>query len=175
MSQAWFPSKSDFIKIESTQRRATSWILNFPESTYHQRLLVLNLLPMSLYIQINDLMTLSKINSSSFDFDWFALVTNTNIADHGCSMRISQLFKLPRNRLVKTNRNFWHRTPRLANALLSWVKFMQNKGLKSRLLNFIWSYSKNNYNIDDPCSWRMACSISNCIERDPRLYFLHRV
>ena len=60
-SQAWFPSKSDFIKIGSIQRRATSWILNFPESTYHQRLLVLNLLHMSFYMQLNDLLTLSKI------------------------------------------------------------------------------------------------------------------
>ena len=54
-SQAWFPNELELKEFEKLQKIATKWILSKKQS-YKQRLVILNLLSFSLYIEVHDLL-----------------------------------------------------------------------------------------------------------------------
>ena len=60
-STAWSPSKGDLRLIERVQRRATYWMLNYCDDNYCDRLKKLNLLPLSLNIQVYDILAFLKL------------------------------------------------------------------------------------------------------------------
>ena len=66
-SQAWFANKTELKEIERVQKKATSWILSNWDLSYKKRLEKLNLLPLSLYLELHYLLllidfTLEKYN-----------------------------------------------------------------------------------------------------------------
>ena len=54
-TQAWFANKTETKEIERVEKKATSLILNNWELNYKKRLGKLNLLPLSIYIELDDL------------------------------------------------------------------------------------------------------------------------
>ena len=67
-SCCWHASVRSMRNLEAVQKRVTRWILPYCEN-YQERLLLLNLLPVSLYLQLTDLLMLSKLIAGCFDFD----------------------------------------------------------------------------------------------------------
>ena len=80
-SPVWFANMSNQKSLESVQRRVTQWILSYQTESYFERMKTLNILPITLRLQICDLLTFSKIVSNHYDFDWFAHV-NSNDSQH---------------------------------------------------------------------------------------------
>ena len=67
-SQAWFPNKLQMKEIEKLLKIATKWILSEKQS-YKQRLVTLNLLPLSLYIEMHDLLYLIALKQGKYDVE----------------------------------------------------------------------------------------------------------
>ena len=66
-SQAWLPNRQQMEKIEKLQKRATSWILSGRNCTYKEKLKALKLLPLSLYVEMQDLLLLLSLLDNKFD------------------------------------------------------------------------------------------------------------
>ena len=68
-SQVWYASKSGLNRIEMLQKRASRWILP-TEENYATRLSLLKFLPVSLYLELHDVMLFSNILKDRFDIEW---------------------------------------------------------------------------------------------------------
>ena len=64
-TQAWFAKKTETKENERVQKKAIIWILNNWELNYKKRLGKLNLLPLSLYIELHDLLLLISFLSGN--------------------------------------------------------------------------------------------------------------
>ena len=74
-SQCWYATTTSLRKLEALQRRVVKWI-TFDD---HRRgLISTNLLHLSLYLQLLDLMMLSKIINGGCDITYSRFVTVTN-------------------------------------------------------------------------------------------------
>ena len=158
---SWSPSKADMKSLEQVQHRATDWILGYPELNYKQPLYALNILPLSIYFQISDLLMLSKLLSRKYNVSLNNHLT-PYIQNYTTRNSEKPIFKLPDLKLETGCGNFWYRTPRLFNKLQSYVNVLDDVGLKKRLVAFFWSWFDTNFDIDKPCTWIFACGCVNC-------------
>ena len=71
--RAGLPTPRILRALEGIQRRVTKWIAG--TDTYVIRLRTLNLLPLSLFLQLTDLLMLSRIVSGFTDIAWQEHVT----------------------------------------------------------------------------------------------------
>ena len=83
--QVWRPNLfKDIVKLERLQHRATTFILNSHLSGYRSQLIYLNLLPISLWLELQDIMFLVKSlkepsdNFNTLDYVTFAHTHNCN-------------------------------------------------------------------------------------------------
>ena len=159
----WNLSKADMKSLEQVQRRASDWILGYPELNYKQRLYALNILPLSMYFQISDLLMLSKLLSKKYNVSLNNHLT-PYIQKYSTRNSEKQIFELPDLKLETGRGNFWYRTPRLFNKL---VNLLDDVGLKKRLVAFFWSWFEANFDTDKPCTWIFACDCANCRETHP--------
>ena len=69
--RSWAPqgSSSDLLRLESVQRRATKVILQDYESSYSDRLKKLNLIPISYWLEIKDIVFYYKCKAGLYDLD----------------------------------------------------------------------------------------------------------
>ena len=67
-SPCWFASRGDMRKIEKLQRRVTERVLPW-RSDYRERLIFLNLLPIPMYFQVLEVLTLVKICNGGYNID----------------------------------------------------------------------------------------------------------
>ena len=109
-SAAWDASKGDMVIIERVQRRCTKWILGYQDVFYADRFTRLNILPVSLHLQIADVLLLSSIMSGKYDFNWHEFVKVHIHRIIRSSDRL--LFELPSIRLEVQRNHFWYRVPR---------------------------------------------------------------
>ena len=68
-SPIWKANKCELKIIEDVQRKATRWILSCNNINYKDRLIRLNLLPLSLYHEMHILL-LHKIINDQYNFHW---------------------------------------------------------------------------------------------------------
>ena len=167
-SPAWCPSKTDMRNIESVQRRATNWIIDFNDLSYKERLTALNLLRISLYLQVIDLLFFSRLINGDYMINLDHYLSSTPASLYATRSSTTLRYSLRKKRLDISRTKFWHRVPRLCNLLPDYVNFHQYIGLKSRLLKFLWSYFNNNFDIQNTCSWRFACNCNLCRNVIPR-------
>ena len=112
----WFPSTvSDTMAIESIQRAATRYILNYPEIKYDQRCTMLNLHSLSYRREITDLLYVFKCVKGYYDVAWhnnIEVISNSSgNAGRVLRMKIvrSECFKISFfNRIVP----MWNALPR---------------------------------------------------------------
>ena len=156
-SQVWYLTKTDMKLLESVQRRCRRWIAG-SSMGYKERLIKLNLLPITLYIQMHDLLLLSNILNGKFDYDCSKFITHANQLSTRGSERVC--FKFPQQ--MGSEANFWYRTPKLVNMLPESLQFFETRGLKQRLSNFFYNYFIAFYEEERPCTWIVACKCSNC-------------
>ena len=153
-SSVWYANIGNSKALESIQRKATKWILFDNDLSYYQRLISVSMLPISLYMEVNDVLLLFKIINGKYDFKWDDYVTFLT-GRH-------KLFDVKHVNYEKSRHNFRYRTCRLANILHTSVNVLDFNGLKKRLLKYYWNFFMNNYNELNSCSWRILCLCAIC-------------
>ena len=116
-SSVWSPSTvSDTKVIESIQRAATRYILNYPEIKYDQRCTMLHLHPLSYRREITDLLYVYKCIKGCYDVSWHNIIEVLS----NSSLRSGNAGFVPRMKIVRTEcfkRSFFNRIVPLWNDL----------------------------------------------------------
>ena len=111
-SEVWHPLSEDLAKLETFQSRATKW---FSMGTYKERLIKSNLLPISLQLQLRDLLLFNKLLNQCYDMDVWRFVS-LHYRPVYSFRNDKPLFVVPKTR-KKTDNFFLCRVVRLANYL----------------------------------------------------------
>ena len=108
--------------------------------SYRSQLKILNILPLPMFLQLNDMLLLSKITNEEMRTS-ISLPERPEIRG-----RRSKIFKLWKTRREKGRSEFVFRNCRLVNRLDDYIDFMNPQGLKNRLLKLMWKLMKNTRN-----------------------------
>ena len=144
-SPLWRPQFiKDIIVFEQIQRRATKYILNDYTSPYKERLISLNLLPIMMQFELNDIMFF--INCLKHPTKAFNVYEYVSLSSHTTSS--STTLKLT-HAITRTN------TERHLNMSLSSIK----KALK----HFLWQEFIQKLSSDNPCTFHFVCPCAKCL------------
>ena len=105
-SQVWYPSKLESKALDRVQKTATKWICSSRDD-YRTRLTRLNILPISMYMELHDLQFLLSVINGNCNINC-ATIPNFKSTE----TRQSKEFEVPKHRLRKCDENFWTRAPR---------------------------------------------------------------
>jgi exonuclease III len=175
-SSIWTPSDKETLrKIEKIQRKATNFIVNNPYitkpnyKTYKERLLEINLLPLSYRREISDLTLLCKsmaFNTSLNIWDYISL----NTRESGARTRQvtqAQTFKIPKTKTSQSANFYPVRVARLWNSLpltLRETLRHQNNStiIKQHLIPLYKLELANLFDPESPCTWIHTCNCTRC-------------
>ena len=111
------PSNSGLGNLEKLQRKAVRWITGRNEP-YENQLGLLNILPLPMYMQMNDLFALTKLIQERRD--------DIEIPEiYKVRRRSTELYKLRKVRLEKARIEFVFKKRRLANRIGNEINFME--------------------------------------------------
>ena len=147
-SSCWAGSIKMLRLIEKVQEKALTWVKA-------GNLMQCNILPLTLYMQLLDLLFMSKMLNGYYRIDateYFCL------KDFDRATRLSEkpFFELPKIKKSIYQQEFWLRTCKLVNILPNSIDYSNHQGLKPRLLNHFWSYFMTNYRYNDISTWKLA-------------------
>ena len=117
------PSKSDLGNLEKHQRKAVMWI-TVRNEPYENQLRLLKILPLPMYMQMNDLLTLSKLTKEGRNDIEIPEINKVR-------RRSTELYILRKLRLEKATNEFVFKNCRLANRNDNEKNFMEPRGLKT--------------------------------------------
>ena len=140
-------------ELETIQKRVVKWI--FPGTlAYNEKIAQLQILPLPMYIQINNNLLLSKIGFGRYD-DKHVNVPILTESSRGV------MFQLKRPKCLKAEQNFFYQTCRLVKTLK--IDVRADCGLKQLLLRKFW-LKFGEYNEVDKCTWKIGCdcAANNC-------------
>ena len=146
-------SKYVMSELENIQRRVVNWIKLGNES-YKEKLYSLSILPLPMYVQINNLLLLSNMLSGRYASPMLKIPIYSSFSRHN-------LFQLKRPNRKILEEDFFFQTCRLADSLK--IDLLNQIDLKKTLLNLFWRNFEN-YDERYKCSWRLACdcTLNNC-------------
>ena len=148
------PNRGELQQLERFQKKVVKWILGQKVMPYPNQLRLLNILPLPMFMQLNDILLLSKLTED----DSFLPMLKQN-SEKG---RTKELFKLPKTRTEKARNDFFFRTCRLANRIEKYIEFNTKKGLKNRVLIFMWKFENERFDENNICSWHLCCDCQIC-------------
>ena len=154
----WALSHFHYLKtskiLEKVQRRATKFILQDYVSDYKYRLISLQLLPINMWLDMQDVMFVIKCLKDppdNFNILNYISFTNTNTRS---SMKNKMSYNFKRTTI---GRHFYfNRIIRLWNSLPEFD--LQ----KSVLKNITWNYFITNFDPQITCTFHLQCPCSNC-------------
>ena len=117
------PDRGELQQLERLQKKVVKWILGQKVMPYPNQLRLLNILPLTMFMQLNEILFLSKLTED----DSFLPMLKQN-SEKG---RTNELFKLPKTRTEKARTDFFFRTCRLANRIEKYIEFNTKKGLEN--------------------------------------------
>ena len=161
-TQIWTPQSIDLIrKLERVQRRATKYILDLPficDQTYEDRLMNLNLLPISYWHEFLDMLFFFKVVTGKFRVSPSVipqvLVTRTTRSN---SNRNVTHFISRKCNTVTFQRSFFNRTTRIWNTLANDLQLscnLQINQFKSIMYKYYLDALERNYDPENPRSWK---------------------
>ena len=160
-TEVWSPSHSTLKqKAERVLRRATCWILPIKqgELSYKERLIHLDLLPLTYDRKVKDLVFLYKALYGYIDID----ISFIKSVSHGHSQRSqSSDIKYLETPLCKTatyQSSFFNRLWNLICKLIRPCDFLNIKTFKNSITNLFKDELANVFDPDKPCSWGLARS-----------------
>ena len=98
--------------MECLQKRALKWITGYRNASYFENMVSLRLLPLPMFLQLNDLLLLSKLYHDKEN-----ALPLIETYEHQYVRVKSRLFKIPKLRTEKFRENFYFRTAKVANNL----------------------------------------------------------
>ena len=161
-TEVWSPSHSTLKQnAERVQRRATRWILQIKqgELSYKERLIHLDLLPLTYDREVKDLILLYKALYGYIDID----ISFIKTISHGHSRRSqSSDIKYLETPFCKTaiyQFSFFNCSIKLWNLICKLIRpcdFLTIKTFKSSIINLFKDELANVFDPDKPCSWGLA-------------------
>ena len=163
-SSIWRPNLvKDSSALEHLQRRASKYILNYPtDMDYKMRLLNLKLLPITLFLEVQDILLFVKLiidppdNFSISDYIIF-LDSFTRSSSQG-KIRSALPLKLPKSSL--SNHFYFNRIVRIWNSLPLIDLDSPFSSIKKQIYSIYWDYFITSYSLDNSCSWYRVCLCS---------------
>ena len=138
--------------LENVRKKVLIWVTNC--SDFELNLKKFNILPLSLYLQFQDLLFMAKI----FDGNY-----NCEINDFVCLRETTRELRLaskvefeqgkPKRKICE--QSFFYCTGCLINRLPSDLVIRHMDGLKSRLLCYFWKYFNERYKHHIPETWKL--------------------
>ena len=169
-SQIWAPQTINLIqRTERLQRRATKYILNLPflcDTSYDQRLLLLDLLPLCYWHELLDMVLFYKLTHGLMTIDPYLLPlpTNTNNKRATRSSDPDHLsFTTTRCKTSTYQKSYLNRCARIWNALPKELtgKNTSLAGFKYRIYQYYKLALETVYDVDDPRTWKCICLSCN--------------
>jgi len=161
-SQVWWPCLLKDIKnLERVQRRATSFILQHSSLTYRERLITLELLPLSLWLELHDVLFLVKQMKNPSD--------NFNIFDHvgfvkSCTRSATKHHLIHNFTRTSAARHFYfNRVVRIWNHLPEICLDDSFAVIKHKVTKYFWTYFMTTFNSNDACSYHLCCPCPSCV------------
>ena len=152
-SNCWSISNVKNMKVvENVQKKVLEWVTNC--SDYEWNLRKCNLLPLSLYLQIQDVLFMAKIINGNYncEINDFVCLRDTTRELRSTS-RLEFEHGKPNRKICE--QSFFYRTGSLINRLPSDVFYGQFDGLKSRLLCYFWTYFNERYKHHITETWKL--------------------
>ena len=162
--QVWRPYLvQDSRALERLQRRASKYILNDHQLTYKSRLISMDLLPLTLWMEMQDvflLLGLLKYPPDNFDLSQYICFVQSSTRSSSTGKITASFPCTPR--LNSTRHYYFNRIIKIWNSLPPLDLDSPLSILKSLLRNLYWDYFINHYSTESPCSWYRVCPCSNC-------------
>ena len=157
----WCPSKSSVAELEKFHQRIMI------SHNHQSALITLNVLPLPYYMVLMDCLTLHRLISNEYELNWqnhCKLNQSTSTTNNE-----GTLFHL--HTIIKESQriDFFHRTGKVVNKKDKNVNFMDTRGLKGRLLNCLWKFYNDHYDINDTCTWYPSCGWVSC-KQNPKQF-----
>jgi hypothetical protein len=168
----WFPnSKKQICRIESVQRRATKYVLSDYTINYKERLILCNLLPLSMRRQYLDCIFIYNSLKGLNVFNILNYIKFMGEANHQTRLIETQdelMFKAVRTKheayckfLTRRIIFFWNKIPYNVRSL-ELTENSRNTPFKKEIRLWLWKYFIDNFIVDNVCSWTVACNCNTC-------------
>lgn len=164
-SPVWSPYLNcDIKQVESVQRSMTRYVLGYPnETSYQERCLQLNILPLSYRREVNDLILLFKYIHSIYDV---SLDETLELVSENSGLRSGSRGLLLKSKLATTEhfkRFYFNRVVVMWNNLPRALRDCQNLiGFKKGVEDFYFVKLSLSYDTDKPCTWTTGCQCQVC-------------
>ena len=157
-------SKTNAVKLERIQRDATRYILDYPDFNYKERLLELNLLPLSFRREISDVNFFFKClnNLYSLAITNFVAFTRQGLVNTRANSDPNTLC-VPKCKTVLFSKTYFNRIVNTWNTLpLSLRSSNEFSVFKRNIHRYVKQFMFDNFNPDRVCTWYLTCSCSYC-------------
>ena len=153
--------------LEGVQRRATKFILHYPDQDYKERLEHLDLLPLTLRRDKCDLLFFYRCKEGHYDINInnYVEFSNRHGKDRPTTRSSSDPFRLKIHRCkTEAHMNFYfNRIVQLWNQLPFQTRSAGSFSLfKSGVVEFLNSHFSQNFCTSDACSWSSYCRCAHC-------------
>ena len=142
----WYANVDSLKALESVQKRSLKWVSSDQNSNYKEVLSVEEILPLSLYMQLQDLLTPSK----RMTLIRFMTMLNPYICLRNCLREIRSSsevrFDYRKPRIHQYEQNIFYRAGAPVKRLPTTIDITNPTGLKQRLLDVLWSIFNDKYN-----------------------------
>ncbi len=154
-------------QVESIQRQATKYILNYPaDKSYKERLMELNILPLCYRREMSDLVFYFKSKVHEYRINTNQYCPPAPIHHRLRSATQEQMLQIPRCRTKNFKRTYFNRIVHLWNCLPVELKLCSSTtSFKYNLKLHYRDKLRNIFSVEDTCTWTMACSCDTCFTR----------
>ena len=165
-SQIWRPLHlKDINPIESVQRRATKYILNDYISDYRSRLVKLNLLPLTMLLEFNDIcffiQSLKHISpSNSFNISKYISFSQHHTRSGSFRKLVQPLIRHNRDKQF-----YFNRLPHLWNSLPPLDLSLSYNTIRSKLKDIFWNEFMANFDPENNCTYFYSCQCPSCFSQ----------
>ena len=116
---------------------------------YINELRLLNILPLPMFIQLNNILLLASLDSNERN----EIVLNRRTT----RARNTEIFEMRKVSTEKARNEFVFRTSRIVNRLEPYIHFDKRIGLKTRILNTMWKFVNERFSEMTTCTWQLFC------------------
>ena len=142
------------MQLERFQKKVIRWITGNKTGVYINELRLLNILPLPMFIQLNNILLLASLDSNERN----EIVLNRRTT----RARNTEIFEMRKVRTEKARNEFVFRTSRIVNRLEPYIHFDKRIGLKTRILNTMWKFVNERFSEMTTCTWQLFCDCITC-------------